>query len=155
MDPLSATAGVIAVLQATNVVLTLLYTVRSALTTFPESLFQLIEETRALRNILEGVQDAIAACAEGLPAGEITPRYRACQQLENSIREPLGSSLAQLSTLERKIRSDELDAVLGSKRKAVLHALAWRLRDDETKEAVARLERCKASLSIAISAYNS
>jgi hypothetical protein len=56
MDPLSVTASIIAVLQATSVVVSICYDYSSALKGSSWELLKVIDEVRDLRNVLETLE---------------------------------------------------------------------------------------------------
>jgi hypothetical protein len=56
MDPLSVTASIIAVLQATSAVLSICYDYRCAIKHSPWGLERAVDEIRDLRNVLESLK---------------------------------------------------------------------------------------------------
>jgi len=57
MDPLSISAGIVAVLKATTAVFLICYTYRAAINDAPWESCQTIEEIKGLRSVLETLQD--------------------------------------------------------------------------------------------------
>ena len=153
MDPLSITGGVIAVLQATNSVLTLCYKIREGIRKTPWTFIQIIEETRDLRNIIEAIQLALDEPA--LSKEENSAQYRAAQDLSDFTKGPLSACLEELLAIESKIQPRSVERCLEYKRKALIHSIGWQLKEGEAMESIARLERCKNSLSLAINSHSS
>ena len=142
MDPLSITAGVVAVLQATNAVISLCYDFRAAIKNSPWGLTRIIHEVKDLRNVLETMEQLSNGSGESPSLRMlIDPKYS-----------PLTSCLHELSTLEQKIGRAS-DVTRGStKRNALSKAIFWKLSENEVKECLARIERCKSTLNVAITA---
>ena len=80
---------------------------------------------------------------------EITQRF--CE----AVNVPLIAVMGELAALERKLLRVPIEELVESRRKAVKHALAWELGEKDIGECIARLERCKSSLSLAITSQNS
>ncbi|KAM6532634.1 hypothetical protein FALCPG4_005688 [Fusarium falciforme] len=73
----------------------------------------------------------------------------------DSIKPVVATCLAELRAVESRIRPRDVETLLDSKGKALLQAMAWRLKGDEAKESILGLQRCKTSLNLAISSHNS
>jgi hypothetical protein len=154
MDPLSVTASILTVLESASALLAVCYDIRAGLRKVPWGLIQIIEETRDLRNIVEAVQSAVDGCDEHDSSTEGHAKSQAAIILCDSIKAPLVSCLAELSSLDAKIKPPSLNEIMESKRKAVRHAFEWHLNDRDVQESLARLERCKNSLNMAINSQN-
>lgn len=169
MDPISILAGIFGVLQASGTVLNLCTKIRAGLRKVPWSLIQITEEVRALRDIAEAIQSALDRRRSSAPgddggdggdgvAGsnypidngdEITRRF--CQ----AIHEPLIAVVSELAALESQLLRIPVETIAESRWEAVKHSISWNLGEQETKECIGRLERCKSSLSLAIASQNS
>jgi hypothetical protein len=153
MDPLSITAGIIAVLQATCSLLSVCYDFRAAVRKAPSSLHRVIEEIRDLRNILESLQ---RISDDIYSPGKTNPEIKVSfERLCESDKGPLATCLQELAALEAKIIPASYVGSSVSQRKALIRILGWRLRDREVKASLERLERCKKTLSLAITADQS
>jgi len=148
MDPLSICASVWAIIEASGAILKLCYHVRSGLKKVPWSLIRIIEEIRDLRNITEAIQSAVDAVA-------VEDDNGVSQRFLEAINSPLLDVKSELAALERRILRVPIEDLVESRWKAFTQSLTWELREQETKEHLARLERCKASLSLAITSQNS
>jgi hypothetical protein len=150
MDPLSISASIIAVLQATNSVVSLCYDFRAALKNAPWSLTRIIEEVKDLRRILETL-DRLAEPLDD-PASADAKRRPVFQLLCDPENGPLAACLRELSYLEEKITSASWVAQTGSRRRAFIQAVGWQLKDRDATLCLERIERCKSSLNLAITA---
>lgn len=149
-DPLSITAGIVAVLQATNKVLEICYNFKAALRNGPWGLSQTIEEVRDLRAVLEQL-DALADIPysdDESALGKIWSNLSLLCKAQNS---PLETCTQELRCLEKKVVAS-WSSKAGLKQRALKRAFSWSLREDEIKQSLQRIERCKATLSLAITA---
>jgi hypothetical protein len=119
-------------------------------------LIRITEEVQALRDIVEAIQSALDRRRSGNSMGEksdggdeITRRF--CQ----AIHEPLLAVRSELAALEARISRVPIEDITESRWKAMRHSVSWGLGEDETKECIDRLERCKGTLSLAIASQNS
>jgi hypothetical protein len=150
VDPLSISASIIAVLQATNSVVSLCYDFRAALKNTPWSLSRIIEEVKDLRRILE-ILDRLAEPLDD-PACADAKRRPVFQMLCDPDNGPLAACLRELSYLEEKITSSSWVTQTGSRRRAFIQAVGWQLKDRDATLCLERIERCKSSLNLAITA---
>ncbi|RSM04434.1 hypothetical protein CEP52_006831 [Fusarium oligoseptatum] len=148
MDPLSITTAVVASLQVASSILSHCYSVRTEMRKIPGTLIQIIDEVRTLRNLMETVESI-------LDKNEISDQPGTSEQRGDSIKPVIATCLSELQAVERRIRPQDIEELLGSRRKAFLQTLTWRLKGDEAKESILSLQRCKASLNLAISSHNS
>ncbi|KAF5857290.1 hypothetical protein ETB97_005974 [Aspergillus alliaceus] len=130
MDPLSFTASLIAVLQATNVVLSICYSYAS--TTKP---WGLCDEVRNLGGVLERLLSL--ARQDELPSLRVL-----CQP-----GGPLEKTREFLEELECRLAPGD-----SSRRRAFASALSWPLREAETRRAMEDIGRLKSTLSLALDA---
>ena len=150
MDGLSISASVIAVLQATGIVLSICYDFRAIITKAPWELTRLIEETRGLRDVLEKLEGTARANSDERSDKSIDTQN--CLGLlcapENGV---LVSCLAELKLLEAKIDPYATCSGVGQgKRRAFFQALGWQLKNRDAKAVIKRLERYKNTLSVAL-----
>jgi hypothetical protein len=155
MDPLSISASIIALLQATSTLISICYDFRSCLNNTPWSLPLIISEMKSLRSILETL--------EQLSQSEIhtdLKRRSAFALLCEKENGPLVSCQRELAVLEEKIMGrgwvERVGGVVGGreggKRRALVMALGWRVRDADARGCLERIERCKNTLGLAVSA---
>ncbi len=149
MDPVSIAASVIAILQAASSILSLCYEIQAGLKNTPRGLTQVIREIRDVRNITEVIQSTIDDRDKDTITDNQTIRI-----ICDILQAPLTACLNELNWIEAKVKPSSLDNIAGSKRKAVLQALGWRLKDREVQESLESLDRCKSTLSLAISSQN-
>lgn len=150
MDPLSLTASVIAVLQAANTIITVCYDFRAAVTKAPWSLTRILDEVRDLRTVLETLERLVERVDD--PASPDFKRRPAFQLLCEPQTGPLASCLRELLSLEEKIRPPSSAGKLGSKGRAFMQAISWQLKDRDATVCLERIERCKSTLNLAITA---
>jgi hypothetical protein len=155
MDPLSISASIIALLQATTTVISICYDFRACIKNIPWSLTRVIDEVKSLRNVLETLEELsqshLNTDVKRRPVFELL-----CDQ-ENG---PLVSCERELGHLEEKVMGkgwvEKVGGVVGGKdrgkRQAFMKAMGWRLKDGDARECLDRIERCKNTLSLAISA---
>src|SRR4051812_42084734 len=99
MDPLSVSASIIAVLQATSTVISVCYDFRSALKNAPWGLIKVIDEAKELRHVLE-MLIMLAEQLEGADA-EQERRLPALRLLCEPEKGPLASCLREMTSLEQ------------------------------------------------------
>lgn len=150
MDPLSISASIIAVLQATNSVVSLCYDFRAALKKAPWSLTRIIEDVKDLRGVLETL-DRLVETTNDKPGADAKKRP-VFQLLCEPETGPLASCLRELAYLERKIASSSCVGKTGSKGRAFIQAVSWQLKDQDAMQCLERIERCKSSLALALTA---
>jgi hypothetical protein len=149
MDPLSITASIIAVLQATNAVISLCYDFRAALQHTPWALTRTIEEARDLRNVLETLENLSKALQDDKSRNsKRMPSFQLLCEPEG----PLDTCLRELTHLTSKIIPPSSVERPDSKRRALIRALDWKFKDADAKTSLERIERCKSTLSLAITA---
>lgn len=151
MDGLSVCANIISVIQLTAETVSLCYDFRAALKQSPWSLTLILDEIRELRTVLEKL--------ERLARDQYTCNTSAksnCNALEllcnDSVGGPLISSRREIAVLQKLLCAPKLAGRHGSARHALIQALGWRLKDGEVKACLARLERCKSTLTLALTA---
>ena len=150
MDPLSITVSVIAVIQATSTVLSICYDYRSAIKNTPWALAKAIDEVRDLRNVLESLEN-LSKRLETQDL-EVDPRLSTLKLLCSSDSGPLQACLLELNRLGTKLSSPTWINQLGRKRRALIQAIGWQVKDSEIRESLRILDRYKLSLNLAITA---
>ena len=147
MDPLGITASVITVLQATHAILSVCYDYSSAVGNSSWELRRVTKEVKSLRDVLETLEKL----AEGAgPAAEtqLPTLKRLCEPKEGH----LAMCLVELKTLEKKLAPLSCTEQAGSKRRAIIQALGWPLREGDTKKTLKNISRFRAILNLAITA---
>jgi Fungal N-terminal domain of STAND proteins len=147
MDPLSITASIIAVLQATTAVLSICYDYRSAIKHHPWGLAKAIDEVRDLRNILESLELLSSKSDDGSDT-RLSNLRLLCKQETG----PLQGCLAELHQLEKKITSPKWSNQLGKRRKALIQAIGWQVKDGDVQQSLQHLNRFKTTLNLALTA---
>ena len=149
MDPLSVAASIIALLQAANAVISVCYDYRSALTNSPWALVKAIEEVRDLRNVLESLEGlANQLQKEGSDADT---RFSTLRLLCSDESGPLQSCQVELDKLQKKLLSPKWSQQLGRKRRALIQAFGWQVKDSDVRRSLQELGRYKATLNLALS----
>jgi hypothetical protein len=150
MDPLSVAASVIAVLQATNAVIQVCYDFKSALAQSPWALTKILAEVKDLRNVLQTLvtlaEDLEDARDEG---GTMSKTFSLLYAPDEG---PLAACLDEMKSLERKLTPKSWYDKTGLARKALIQAMGWQLKDKDVQASLQRLERCKSTLNLALSA---
>jgi hypothetical protein len=150
MDPLSVTASIIAVLQATNTVISICYDYSSAIKNSPWELTRVTEETKNLRSVLETLEQLSKKAESADPTAK--SQLPALRLLCESDTSPLAACLLELEALEKKLAPPNWSRQSGSKKRALVQALGWPLREGDTKKILGNIERVKATLNLAITA---
>jgi hypothetical protein len=116
-----------------------------------------IDEVKSLRNILETLEQLSQAQASG--ASPVTKRRPVFELLCDPENGPLVSCEQELGYLEEKVirpmgkgRGKRWWRGEGPKRRALIQAVGWRLKDSDARESLERIERCKNTLALAIGA---
>lgn len=148
MDPLSITTAVVASLQVACSILSCCYSLRTEMQKIPWTLIQIIDDVRDLRNLIETAESILGK-------NDSSDQPGISESLVDSIKPVMATCLTELQAIEQKIRPQDVETLLGSKRKTLLQAASWRLKGDEARESILGLQRCKASLNLVISSHNS
>lgn len=153
MDPLSVTAGVIACLQTTCSILTWCYGIRADMKSIPLTLIEIVNEVRDLRNVIETVESAWSK-GDRSDRNDQGPT-QVLNGLSSAISPIIVNCLSQLRDLENSVRAEQVHTLLGSKRKVFFQSLMWRLKGNEAKEHICKLQQCKTALTLAITSDTS
>jgi hypothetical protein len=150
MDPLSITASVIAVLQLSHKIISICHDYRSAATSSSWELQSVIEEVQSLRNVLETLADIARKAESASPTEE--SRLPTLKLLCEPGAGPLSRCLLVLEALEGKLAPPSWGGPVGSKRRALIQALGWPLKEGDTKKTLESIARFKATLGLAVAA---
>jgi hypothetical protein len=147
MDPLSVTASIIAVIQATSAVVSICYDYSSAIKGASWELIKIIDEVRDLRNVLESLERLARQEESSKPAISRLPSLRLLCEPETGV---LAQCLTDLHDLDKKLRPSGYPA--GSKRRALIQASGWPFKKGAVEKTLAHIGRLKATLTLAITA---
>lgn len=150
MDPLSITTAVVGTLQVSCSILSFCYSVRTEMYKIPWTLFQIIEEVRELRNLIEKIEIIFERFSGSLQSDQV----EASKKLSETIEPVISNCLAELRSLENRIRPEHIDALLSSRRKRLLQSISWHIQTNDAKESIKCLKKCKAALSLALNSHN-
>jgi len=150
MDPLSITASIIAVLQATSAVVSICYDYKSAIEGSSWELLKIIDEVRSLRNVLESLEQL--ARQAGSTRAEAESRLPSLRLLCKPGTGLLAKCLAELTGLDRKLRPPGWSGPAGSRRRALIQASGWPMKKGAVEKALVNIGRLKETISLAISA---
>ena len=148
MDPLSITASVIAVLQAAEAVISVCCDYRSAVKGSSWEVPRVLEEVRALRNVLR-VLEELADKAE-TPSSDSKSRLPALKSLCDPDTGTLIKCRTELNNLATKLTPPEWTGPAGSKRRGLVQALTWPLKKGDTEKVLASIERFKSTINVAV-----
>ncbi|PSN71840.1 hypothetical protein BS50DRAFT_236580 [Corynespora cassiicola Philippines] len=150
MDPLSVTANVITVLQLANSIISICYDVRANLNKAPWSLTRVADEIKDLRNVLEQVEKASERLDQSCTAdSKQLCVFKLLVEPENG---PLARCHEELAILEKKIVSSYGHRTSISKQRAFLQVMGWQLKESDAKACLARIDRCKSTILMALTA---
>lgn len=119
----------------------------------PFTLIEIINEVRDLRNVIETIESAWST-VDRSQRNNLGPTQNTLG-LASAIIPIIANCLSELRDLENRVRPEQIHTLLESKRKVLLQSLIWRLKGNEAKEYIARLKRCKAALTLAITSDTS
>ena len=145
-EVLGLTASIIAVLQMTSSVISVCYDYQAAVKGAPWELSQIKMELESLRNILHELEPRAkqAELAESISGASTQALSLLCG--------PLQQCLQVIKELETQLKTPSWSDGYGPKRKALIQALRWPLKESDTRKALENIGRFKATLSLAISA---
>ncbi|KAI9766559.1 MAG: hypothetical protein M1839_004886 [Geoglossum umbratile] len=150
MDPLSITASIITVLHATIAVISICYDYSTAIKNSSWELPRLIEEVKSLRNIFETLERLAKKSESSDPAtdSQLPTLTLLCEPDVG----PLAMCLMELEALEKKLSPPSWSGQARSKRRALVQAFGWPLKERDTKKILENIGRFKATLNLAITA---
>ena len=148
MDPLSITASVITVIQAAEAVISVCCDYRSAVKCSSWEVPRVLEEVRALRNVLRTLEE-LADKAEA-PSSDGKSRLPALKSLCDPNTGTLIKCCTEFNNLTTKLTPPEWIGRAGSKRRGLVQALTWPLKKGDTEKVLASIESFKSTINIAI-----
>lgn len=145
MDPLSVSASIITLIQATNEVVTFCFNYAAALKGAPWALSKMIDELKSLRNVLESLEQ-LSRSGDGTDPAT-SSRLETIKALCDIEKGPIAK---ELKYLNEKIRPPNWMNRDGSRRKALAQSLIWPLKEEECRMTLANIERWKSTLGLAL-----
>lgn len=149
MDPLSVTASVIAVIQAASAVISVCYEFKAIISDGPSALSKVLEEVKDLRSVLENLEKLASRAEKENEATKMLPNLKLLCKADQG---PLDLCLKNLNLLRQKIAPPGWTGQGVSKRSALVQAMSWKWKETDITKLLQDLERCKSTLSLAISA---
>ena len=154
MDPLSAAASILAILQVTSKVVSICYDYRAAAKDSSWELPRVIEEVKSLRNVLETLEK-LAHEMEG-PGADARARLPTLQILCKPRTGDEGGLLdmcfEELNRLRDKLTPPKWMGPTGSKRQAIGQVLRWPLNKTDTIKMLETIGRFRDLLNLALTA---
>lgn len=154
MDPLSAAASILAILQVTSKVVSICYDYRAAAKDSSWELPRVIEEVKSLRNVLETLEK-LAHEMEG-PGADARARLPTLQILCKPRTGDEGGLLdmcfEELNRLRDKLTPPKWMGPTGSKRQAIGQVLRWPLNKTDTIKMLETIGRFRDLLTLALTA---
>ena len=150
MDPLSITASIVAVLQATSAVISVCYDYSAAIKGAPWELSKVTDELKGLRDVLESLAKLSKAAADADPAAQsrLPALELLCDPKANG--GPLAACLDEINGLKAKLSPPSWSGKDGSKRQALIKALGWPLKAKDTQRSLENISRFKGTLNVAL-----
>ncbi|KAI8626725.1 hypothetical protein F5Y19DRAFT_466225 [Xylariaceae sp. FL1651] len=149
MDPLSITAGAIAILQAIGTILDICYNTRAILKDKPWCLSRAQDEVRELRDVLEFIFQLSLDYQNSDKECNDNNALRLLAQSQSS-RGPLILCLEDLRALEILLK--KCTSQPRTRAQAIMRAVKWDLSQKDIKPILDRLARSKATLNLVVSA---
>lgn len=143
MDPVSAAANIIAIIHATNRVVVLCQRFLAAVQDAPGELRVILIEVSTLRSVLKQLE-LLVSCNEGLPVLDALALNHG----------PIEGCRKVISELENLLPAESVFA-LQSKKKAVLTAFAWILKEHKAKALLDELREYKSTIALALTTDSS
>ena len=147
MEGLGLAASIVAVLQITNSVVSLCHDYSAAVQGASWELPQIRAEVENLRNVLQKLEPLAKQAEFADPStGTRLPTL-------DMLRGPRGllqKCLDELQSLEKRLRFPSWNNKFGPKKRAVIQALRWPLKEAETKQTLQNIGRFTETLSLAI-----
>lgn len=146
MDPLSITASVLALIDATHSVISICHNYTAGVKGADWELPRIIEEVESLRGVLQGLE-RLAKQAENADPAAVSklPQLRRFCTPETGT---FALCLSEIQALELKLVPPRWIGESGSKRSKLIQALGWPLKKASVKETLENIGRLKATLSL-------
>jgi hypothetical protein len=150
MDALTVATAVITVIQAANTIISICYDYKAAVKDCPWELSSIIEEVKGLRNVLESLEQLTKKAEGANPAlkAELPVLRRLCEPEQGPIKLCLG----ELESLEKRLAPPGWAGQVGSKRRALVQAMGWPLKERESKKTLEKIVRYTKALHLAMGA---
>lgn len=142
MDPLSLTCNIAAVLTATAQLISIGYSYGSSAVDFPGEVQEFIAELTSLSGILSALK---AVVGQVIVDGEANGRPALIATL-------LSSPLEECTKVLHGVLQSLENQKVGSKAQKIFKRITWPLKEGDTRNLFARLERYKKTFSLALSA---
>ena len=144
MDPLTISVSIIALIQATNEVVSLCYNFTAGKST-TRTISDLLDQLKSLRNVLESLEQF---CKSNDPTDPATSsQIRTITPLCDIENGPIAK---ELTYLDEVLRPPSWASRDGSRRKALVQSLTWPLKEAETTKTLQSIERLKTTLQLAL-----
>ena len=130
MDPLSITAGIIAVLEVAGKVLLICYEYRFAVKNAPKELLRISEKVKSLRSVLETLEPL---------ASQLESADSIAQAQMPALKISLAMCRDELSALEKKLTLPRLNGQPGL-RKVLIWPVCWKLKEKDIEKTLATIE---------------
>ena len=144
MDPLSISVGIIALIQATNEVVSLCYNFATAKST-ARTISDLLDQLKSLRNVLESLEQFCKSNdSTDSPTSAQLGTIAALCDMDN------GPIAKEMTYLGERLRLPRWASPDGSKRKVLVQSLTWPLKEAETTKTLENIERLKSELQLAL-----
>ena len=145
-EVLGLTAGIIAVLQMTSSVISVYYDYGAAVKGAPWELSRVKAEMESLRSVLQSLEPLAKQAELTSPVAESRlPTL-------GLLIDPLKDCLQEVERLDKKLKSPSSSDGFGPKRKALVQALRWPLKEVETNKVLENIGRFKETLDLALNA---
>ena len=148
MDPLSITASVVTLIDATSKVISICQDYKAAVKGADWELPRIIEEVKSLRDVLQDLE-RLAKLAENADPTAVN-RLLQLRLFCDPKTGTLALCLSEIQILERKLMPPWWSGESGSKRRKLIQALGWPLKRNFVKKTLENLERFKATLNLAL-----
>ncbi|KAL8790513.1 MAG: hypothetical protein Q9195_006344 [Heterodermia aff. obscurata] len=146
-EALAVAASVIAVLQITNSVISICYDYSAAASGTSWQLPRLMSELESLRSVLQRLEPLAkqADFSLAVPNAKRPVFIELCKP-----NGPLPLCCHEIKSLEAVLKTPDWSAGFGPRRKAIIQALRWPLKEKDTEKALERISRLREILAFAL-----
>ncbi|KAL8717845.1 MAG: hypothetical protein Q9225_004952 [Loekoesia sp. 1 TL-2023] len=130
LDPLSISAGIVTLIEATHAAVTICYKYAATAKGASLAFSKVIDELNSLRQVLESIERLSRTSENSDPA--TVRRLECIRQLSDPENGPIAK---ELKILMKKIRPPKWASQDGSRRKALVHSLTWALKERVKEDA--------------------
>ena len=146
MDPVTITTSIVALIGATQKVLSICRNYAAAVKGADRELPRIIEEVESLRDVLQGLERLAKQAKDADPAAvSQLPQLRLFCTPETGT---FALCLSEIQALELKLIPPRWSGKSGSKRSKLIQALGWPFKKASVKETFENIGRLKATLSL-------